>query len=111
LVIALTSDTEHRGNRNQKRIFYEDGFHWIKTRLNGMMQGHSWLRDLLLNIVPLKDSRSIIIATSGFNEHQLGIVDLYSGEFLRPERKRRPKPVYVSSFRRAIAIRFPLHPE
>ena len=38
--------------------------------------------DLLLNIFPMKDSRRAVIATSGFNEHQLGIVDLDSGEFL-----------------------------
>ena len=38
--------------------------------------------DLLLNIFPMKDSRRAVVATSGFNEHQLGIVDLDSGEFL-----------------------------
>lgn len=38
--------------------------------------------DLLLNIFPMEDSRRAVVATSGFNEHQLGIVDLDSGEFL-----------------------------
>jgi hypothetical protein len=38
--------------------------------------------DLLLNIHPMKDSRRALIATSGFNEHQLGLVDLDTGEFL-----------------------------
>ena len=41
--------------------------------------------DLLLNIIPLKDNRRAIVATSGFNEHNLGIVDLQSGEFLSKE--------------------------
>jgi len=41
--------------------------------------------DLLLNIVPLKDSRRAVIATSGFNEHQLGLVDLNTGEFLNKQ--------------------------
>lgn len=38
--------------------------------------------DLPLNIFPLRDSRRAVIATSGFNEHQLGLVDLDSGAFL-----------------------------
>jgi YVTN family beta-propeller protein len=46
---------------------------------------HIETNDLLLNIFPLKDSRRAIIATSGFNEHNLALVDLQSGEVLDKE--------------------------
>jgi len=41
--------------------------------------------DLLLNIVPLKDSKHAVIATSGFNEHNIALVDLDTGSFLSKE--------------------------
>jgi YVTN family beta-propeller protein len=41
--------------------------------------------DLLLNIIPLQDSQRAVIATSGFNEHIIGVVDLKSGEFISKE--------------------------
>jgi YVTN family beta-propeller protein len=41
--------------------------------------------DLLLNIHPLQDSQRAIIATSGFNEHFLGVVDLKSAQFVSKE--------------------------
>ena len=46
---------------------------------------HVETNDLLLNILPLQDSRRAIIATSGFNEHNLALVDLQSGEILDKE--------------------------
>jgi YVTN family beta-propeller protein len=46
---------------------------------------HVETNDLLLNIVPLQDNRRAIIATSGFNEHNLALVDLQSGEVLDKE--------------------------
>lgn len=51
---------------------------WHLTPAGKQVETH----DLPLNIIALKDSRTAIIATSGFNEHQLGIVDLDSGDFL-----------------------------
>jgi len=41
--------------------------------------------DLLLNILPLKDSKHAIIATSGFNEHNIALVNLESGSFVAKE--------------------------
>ena len=38
--------------------------------------------DLLLNIIPLKDSKLALIATSGFNEHNIALVNLETGSFL-----------------------------
>ena len=46
---------------------------------------HIETNDLLLNILPLQDNRRAIIATSGFNEHNLSLIDLQSGEVLDKE--------------------------
>ncbi|MCY2985087.1 MAG: bifunctional YncE family protein/alkaline phosphatase family protein [Planctomycetota bacterium] len=45
--------------------------------------------DLLLNIKPLKDSKHAIIATSGFNEHNVALVNLETGSFLAKESARQ----------------------
>jgi YVTN family beta-propeller protein len=37
---------------------------------------HVPLADLPLNIIPLKDGRHVLVATSGFNKHELSLVDL-----------------------------------
>jgi hypothetical protein len=37
---------------------------------------HIPLTDLPLNIIPLKDGRHALVATSGYNKHQLSLVDL-----------------------------------
>ena len=34
------------------------------------------LKDLPLNIVPLADNRQALVATSGYNAHELTLVDL-----------------------------------
>src|SRR5271157_2209702 len=34
------------------------------------------ITDLPLNIVPLPDSRHVLVATSGFNAHELALIDL-----------------------------------
>jgi YVTN family beta-propeller protein len=43
------------------------------------------VRDLPLNIVPFKDSRHALVATNGFNTHQLSLIDLTSGRVLTHE--------------------------
>lgn len=53
--------------------------------------------DLLLNILPLKDSKHALIATSGFNEHNLALVDLEFGAILSKE------SVYQSWFGLAVS--------
>ena len=42
--------------------------------------------DLLLNIVPLSDSRRALITTNGFNTHTVALVDLESGEILSKDK-------------------------
>ena len=37
---------------------------------------HILLADLPLNIVPLADNRHVLVATSGYNAHELSLVDL-----------------------------------
>lgn len=41
--------------------------------------------DLLLNIIPMKDSKHALIATSGFNEHNIALVNIDSGSFVSKE--------------------------
>ena len=41
--------------------------------------------DLLVNILPLKDSKHAVIATSGFNEHNVALVNLETGSFIAKE--------------------------
>jgi YVTN family beta-propeller protein len=43
------------------------------------------LRDLPLNIVPLKDNRHALVATNGFNTHQLSLIDLANGRVANHE--------------------------
>ncbi|MBS0208029.1 MAG: beta-propeller fold lactonase family protein [Planctomycetes bacterium] len=43
---------------------------------------HTTLADLPLNIIPLSDNRRALVATNGYNSHQLTLVDLASGEKL-----------------------------
>lgn len=45
--------------------------------------------DLLLNILPLKDSKHAVIATSGFNEHNIALVNLETGSFVAKESVRQ----------------------
>src|SRR5262249_57735093 len=37
---------------------------------------HVTLTDLPLNILPLADSKHVLVATSGFNKHELSLIDL-----------------------------------
>ena len=37
---------------------------------------HVTLTDLPLNIIPLKDGNHALVATSGFNQHELSLIDL-----------------------------------
>jgi YVTN family beta-propeller protein len=53
--------------------------------------------DLLLNIIPLRDNQRAIIATSGFNEHNVAMIDLKSGEILNKQ------SVYQSWFGLALS--------
>ncbi len=41
--------------------------------------------DLLLNILPMKDSKHAVIATSGFNEHNIALVNIDTGSFVSKE--------------------------
>jgi YVTN family beta-propeller protein len=43
------------------------------------------LTDLPLNIVPLADGKHALVATSGFNRHQLSLIDLAAGTVLAQE--------------------------
>jgi YVTN family beta-propeller protein len=45
--------------------------------------------DLPLNILPLKDNRHAIVATSGFNSHQVLLVDLVENKILATEGSRQ----------------------
>jgi len=54
--------------------------------------------DLLVNIQPLKDSKRAIIATSGFNEHNVALVNLETGSFIAKE------SAYQSWFGLALSV-------
>ncbi len=64
--------------RNQFPGQKEDGFllpnGWMITPAGEQLP----LSDLPLNIVPLSDSRHVLVATSGYNAHELSLVDLES---------------------------------
>ena len=47
------------------------------------------LKDLPLNIVPLSDGRHAMVATSGFNAHELTLIDLESKEIKQTETVRQ----------------------
>jgi YVTN family beta-propeller protein len=63
----------------------EDGFllpnGWHLTPAGRQVQ----TSDLLLNIIPLKDNQRALVATSGFNEHNVAIIDLKSGDILNKQ--------------------------
>ncbi len=46
---------------------------------------HIETNDLLLNIIPLRDGQRALIATNGFNEHNLALVDLNKGEVINKD--------------------------
>jgi YVTN family beta-propeller protein len=76
--------TPAAGDRSETRFAgpTEDGFllpnGWKLTPAGK----HLETSDLLLNIIPMPDSRRAIVATSGFNEHTIALVDLANAEFL-----------------------------
>src|SRR5262245_57403933 len=37
---------------------------------------HLTLTDLPLNVVPLREGRHVLVATSGFNKHELSLIDI-----------------------------------
>jgi YVTN family beta-propeller protein len=41
--------------------------------------------DLVLNIIPFNDSKHAVIATSGFNEHNLAVINIETGSFVAKE--------------------------
>src|SRR4051812_17526049 len=41
---------------------------------------HLVTTDLPLNIIPLKDSKHVLVATSGYNKHELTLVDISGSE-------------------------------
>src|SRR5262245_59492810 len=43
------------------------------------------LKDLPLNVVPLSDGKHALVATSGYNAHELSLVDLDSSEVVQSE--------------------------
>ncbi len=47
------------------------------------------LTDLPLNIVPLADGKHALVATSGFNKHQLSVVDLEAGKVVDQQTVRQ----------------------
>ncbi len=47
------------------------------------------LSDLPLNIIPLADNRRALVATSGYNAHELAVVDLESGRKGPPQKVRQ----------------------
>jgi YVTN family beta-propeller protein len=47
------------------------------------------LRDLPLNILPLSDCKNVLVATSGYNTHQLSVVDLANLEQVSSEQVRQ----------------------
>ncbi|MFO1021975.1 MAG: hypothetical protein U0903_14975 [Planctomycetales bacterium] len=46
---------------------------------------HVTLTDLPLNIIPLADNRRAVVATSGFNRHELSLIDLQTRKILSSE--------------------------
>src|SRR5579863_3469427 len=46
---------------------------------------HVVLTDLPLNIIPLADNKRALVATSGYNRHQLSLVDLEQQKVLASE--------------------------
>lgn len=56
--------------------------------------------DLPLNILPLSDSRHVLVATSGYNTHELSLIDLEKGEVIDRQ------AVYESWFGLAATPRF-----
>src|SRR5438046_10370429 len=46
------------------------------------------LTDLPLNIHPLRDGKHVLVATIGYNHHQLSLVKLYPLEFADPHSVR-----------------------
>jgi len=45
--------------------------------------------DLPLNIIPLKDSRHALVATSGFNTHKLSLIDFVEGKVVASDETRQ----------------------
>ena len=45
--------------------------------------------DLPLNIIPLKDNRHALVATSGFNTHKLSLIDLLDGKIVASDVSRQ----------------------
>src|SRR5258708_2722203 len=43
---------------------------------------HVVLTDLPLNIIPLADNKHALVATSGYNKHELSLIDLSSQEII-----------------------------
>ena len=50
---------------------------------------HVTLTDLPLNIIPLSDGKRALVATSGYNAHQLSLVDLSSPRVLEQQTVRQ----------------------
>src|SRR5262245_54076021 len=50
---------------------------------------HVPLKDLPLNIVPMSDGRHAIVATSGYNAHELTLVDLISKDIKHSQTVRQ----------------------
>src|SRR5438105_5043480 len=50
---------------------------------------HVPLTDLPLNIVPLPDGKHALVATSGFNNHQLSLIDLTTATVLDQQTVRQ----------------------
>ncbi len=46
---------------------------------------HVVLTDLPLNILPLADNRRVVVATSGYNKHELSLVDLEQQKVIASE--------------------------
>jgi YVTN family beta-propeller protein len=67
-------------------LFADDKPRFAGPTANGFLLPNGWtispvgkqvpLSDMVLNIVPLADSRGALVATSGYNQHELVLVDL-----------------------------------
>ncbi len=50
---------------------------------------HVVLTDLPLNIIPLRDNKHALVATSGYNKHELSVIDLTTQEVVDKQTVRR----------------------
>ena len=82
-VTAFAADKAQFPGQKEKGFLLPNG--WMITPAGEQVI----LKDLPLNIIPLADNRHALAATSGFNAHELTLVDLESNEIKQTETVRQ----------------------